>query len=49
MRMESRESYSLQIEMLHHRHRPDGFFYEKRHVTFLKRRLVLRKTTGHFF
>ena len=36
MRMESRESYSLQIEMLHHRHNPDGFFYEKRYVVLVK-------------
>ena len=48
MQIRSRESHLLQIEMLHHRHRPDGLFYEKRRVTFLKRRLVLWKTTGHF-
>ena len=41
MRMESRESYSLQIEMLHHRHRPDGFFTKNDTSVEEKRRLVL--------
>ena len=31
-----------------YRHNPDGLFYEKQQVTFLKRRVVLWETTGHF-
>ena len=34
--MESRESYSLQIEMGQYRHNPDGLFCEKRYVVLLK-------------
>ena len=50
MRMESLESYSLQLEMRQYRHNPDGLFYEKRHVVLLKmtRRFVENDTLFFF-